>query len=113
MDSRFLTNRQLPICSSYRGTGVDPVSRLYTFYVRARGFHYPSCVRSRRVGQLRLSSVCTGTNIGLDGIHPNGLDAHQHLSRTWSGIRYFLEPENFRSAKLDHANRFHVLSPPV
>src|SRR5206468_39911 len=48
-----------------------------------------------------------GAEVGLHGIHPDGVKSDEHLAGARRGHRNFFEPEHFRPAELMDANGFH------
>jgi hypothetical protein len=87
---------------------ANPFTGFKARYIRADPFHLASHFMSERDGQ-HSHSRSSGAVVGIRVTDPGGADPHQHILLTGSRNGKLLQFQRF--PWLDHADRFHMVSP--
>ena len=73
----------------------------------AEGLDASGAIGSGRVGERREAQVFAGADVGIHGVDAGGVEAHEDLAGGGTRLRDFRDAQNFRSAELLNADRFH------
>ena len=68
------------ICTGEGLRGVHAVASLHLFDAVANCFNDAGGIRSRRVWKRRFQGIRTSAHVGVIGIDPRRMNAHQHLT---------------------------------
>ena len=106
-DRRFVAHGTLRTCALH-GVRVDAIALRESRDTRPDRLDDSSEILPRYVRQIRLARVEPRTDVGVDGIDADGLDADEDLARSGRRIGDVLELHHFGRAEFARDDRFHM-----